>query len=253
MSRKNQPLANKYYSPEVLNSFHNNDEIDLRELLKALWDGKLIVIALTVLFSTIAFLYALYQPNIYQSDSSFVVNKRFYSSYSGPEFAPQFFSSNELKNSIFSYSNASASEMSGVNVSYDKRNRIVHVTKSGKDPENVFKGVSLMTSNMNNVLKLHELRKVDITIDALKKGVVPPASSIKAQDLIDELLVQHLFMKAILESPDSKLIQMIKEPRKPASSIKPKRVSFVVVGALLGGMLGIAITFIRFAFRREDD
>ena len=38
------------YSPENPPRFNSNDEIDLRELFKALWDGKLIIILVTVLF-----------------------------------------------------------------------------------------------------------------------------------------------------------------------------------------------------------
>nr|WP_253825800.1 Wzz/FepE/Etk N-terminal domain-containing protein [Vibrio sp. RE86] len=52
-------MANQQYSPQVPNSFHNNDEIDLRELFKALWDGKLIIVATTVLFAVGAVLFAL--------------------------------------------------------------------------------------------------------------------------------------------------------------------------------------------------
>ncbi|TFH93008.1 LPS O-antigen chain length determinant protein WzzB [Vibrio ouci] len=60
MSGQNQaPIANQQYSPQIPPSFQNNDEIDLRELFKALWDGKFIIIATTVLFAVGAILFAL--------------------------------------------------------------------------------------------------------------------------------------------------------------------------------------------------
>lgn len=60
MSGQNQaPIANQQYSPQVPPSFQSNDEIDLRELLKALWDGKFIIIAITALFSVAAIVFAL--------------------------------------------------------------------------------------------------------------------------------------------------------------------------------------------------
>lgn len=60
MSGQNQaPIANQQYSPQVPPSFQSNDEIDLRELFKALWDGKFIIIATTVLFAIGAVLFAL--------------------------------------------------------------------------------------------------------------------------------------------------------------------------------------------------
>ncbi len=46
-----------------------DDEIDLRELLGALWKGKWIIIATTFVFAAGAVLYALSLPNIYKSDA----------------------------------------------------------------------------------------------------------------------------------------------------------------------------------------
>jgi len=45
-----------------------DDEIDLRELFKALWQGKWIIIVTTFIFSVAAVLYALSLPNIYKSE-----------------------------------------------------------------------------------------------------------------------------------------------------------------------------------------
>ena len=60
MSGKNQhAVTNPSYPPQVPNSFQTNDEIDLRELFKALWDGKFIIIATTVIFAVLAVLFAL--------------------------------------------------------------------------------------------------------------------------------------------------------------------------------------------------
>lgn len=60
MNEQNQPLANQQYSPQIPSQFqHNSDEIDLRELFKALWDGKLIIIASTIVFAVAAVLFAL--------------------------------------------------------------------------------------------------------------------------------------------------------------------------------------------------
>lgn len=42
------------------------------------------------------------------------------------------------------------------------------------------------------------------------------------------------------------------QPEQPLTRDKPKRALIVVLGCLLGGMLGMAIVLVRFAFRRED-
>lgn len=59
MNRQNQPLPNNDNSPLIPPSFHNNNEVDLRELFKALWDGKLIIVLSTLVFALSAVVYAL--------------------------------------------------------------------------------------------------------------------------------------------------------------------------------------------------
>jgi LPS O-antigen subunit length determinant protein (WzzB/FepE family) len=40
---------------------------------------------------------------------------------------------------------------------------------------------------------------------------------------------------------------------QPFTRDKPKRALIAVLGTLLGGMLGVAIVLVRFAFRKEDE
>lgn len=42
------------------------------------------------------------------------------------------------------------------------------------------------------------------------------------------------------------------QPEQPLTRDKPKRALIVVLGCLLGGMLGVAMVLVRFAFRRDD-
>ncbi|KDC49453.1 Wzz/FepE/Etk N-terminal domain-containing protein [Pseudoalteromonas fuliginea] len=46
-----------------------DDEIDLRELFTAIWQGKWIIIAVTTLFAVASVFYAINQPNIYKSEA----------------------------------------------------------------------------------------------------------------------------------------------------------------------------------------
>ncbi|TOG45030.1 LPS O-antigen length regulator [Vibrio parahaemolyticus] len=62
-----QKEPNPNYLPYPLQS--TDDEIDLRELFKALWKGKWIIIATTFIFAIGSVLYALSLPNIYKADA----------------------------------------------------------------------------------------------------------------------------------------------------------------------------------------
>ena len=46
----------------------NEDELDLKELLSVIWDGKNLIILLTFITSILGVLVALYTPNVYKSD-----------------------------------------------------------------------------------------------------------------------------------------------------------------------------------------
>ncbi|MCG6267271.1 Wzz/FepE/Etk N-terminal domain-containing protein [Vibrio furnissii] len=47
----------------------SDDEIDLRELFSAIWNGKWIIIVVTAIFAIASVIYALKQPNIYKADA----------------------------------------------------------------------------------------------------------------------------------------------------------------------------------------
>ncbi|MFL2735319.1 MAG: Wzz/FepE/Etk N-terminal domain-containing protein [Gammaproteobacteria bacterium] len=51
----------------IFDSDVNHDEVDLRDLLKILIDGKWIIVAATSIFSIVGVAYSLYLPNIYES------------------------------------------------------------------------------------------------------------------------------------------------------------------------------------------
>lgn len=62
---KKTPQADEYMAAQKV----KDDEIDLYEFFLILWKSKLIIIAITTLFTVAAVIYALYQPNIYQSQA----------------------------------------------------------------------------------------------------------------------------------------------------------------------------------------
>ncbi|TOL19156.1 LPS O-antigen length regulator [Vibrio parahaemolyticus] len=64
-----QKESNQNYLPYPPHPQQDHDEIDLRELFKALWEGKWIVIATTFVIAVSAVLYALSLPSIYKADA----------------------------------------------------------------------------------------------------------------------------------------------------------------------------------------
>jgi uncharacterized protein involved in exopolysaccharide biosynthesis len=62
VSATNSVELHPQYLPE-------DDEIDLAELWRAIWSGKLLIIAISALFAVLSIVYAINQPNIYKAST----------------------------------------------------------------------------------------------------------------------------------------------------------------------------------------
>ena len=74
---KKTPQATEQYQAVLLNpdqfyARHTEDEIDLKELWQAVWQGKWIIIATTLFCATLAVAISLSLPNIYQSSATLI-------------------------------------------------------------------------------------------------------------------------------------------------------------------------------------
>jgi LPS O-antigen subunit length determinant protein (WzzB/FepE family) len=99
---------------------------------------------------------------------------------------------------------------------------------------------------------------------AIELGSQALSAKIKALKSLDNLTV----IEPRLQQIDAKLdmlknmkidrnikfqsFRYLENVEQPFSRDKPKRALIAVLGTLLGGMLGVAIVLIRFAFRKED-
>ncbi len=60
-----KPEDAQFVNPQQL----ADDEIDLRELFAVIWQGKWLIIAITIVFAVASVIFALLQPNIYKSEA----------------------------------------------------------------------------------------------------------------------------------------------------------------------------------------
>jgi LPS O-antigen subunit length determinant protein (WzzB/FepE family) len=87
---------------------------------------------------------------------------------------------------------------------------------------------------------------------------VKALDSLKNLTVIEPRLLQvnaKLDMLSSLEidrTVDFQTFRYLENVEQPITRDKPKRALIVVLGTLLGGMLGVAIVLVRFAFRKED-
>ncbi|WP_232060923.1 Wzz/FepE/Etk N-terminal domain-containing protein [Vibrio taketomensis] len=258
LSSQNTSLPN----PTSFNSYNANDEIDLRELFFTLWQSKVLIVCVTLLFGVCAGLFAYIQPNVYRATATLQVDADPYNFVQSRGYNPggqivqeaniafPYLSSNSTKQDIISGSDLEPGSLNGLSVSKDREGNIT-VAKQANSPDGAYQSVALFANHINDAYKHNELKKVQATLKATEQLVSSHQG--KVQEVLAEKYAQLLFKQAILISPDSVLVKVISQPVKPTSHIKPKRALIVVLGTMLGGMLGVAIVLIRFAFRREEE
>ncbi|WP_300173006.1 Wzz/FepE/Etk N-terminal domain-containing protein [uncultured Aliivibrio sp.] len=227
-----------------------NDEIDLKELFLALWAGKLWIIGLTLLFAAGATVFALSQPNVYESKAVLVVDADPYSV--GLDIGPKenealmAISGKPVKERIQKATDVSLDQLNLLSISGN-----VTISQQGQDPDFIFNNVQVFTQHINKALVQIELEKAELALLPLK-DLIKTTDSIAVKGVLAEKYAQQVYKIALLKSPNTDLIHVIQEPVKATSHIKPKRALIIVLGTLLGGMLGVALVLIRFAFRKEE-
>lgn len=227
-----------------------NDEIDLKELFMALWAGKLWIIGLTLLFAAGATVFALNQPNVYESKAVLAVDADPYSV--GLEIGPKgnealmAISGKPVKERIQKAADVSLAQLNLLSISGN-----VTISQQGQDPDFIFNNVQVFTQHINKALMQIELEKAELALLPLKE-LIKTTDSSAVKDILAEKYAQQVYKIALLKSPSTELIHVIQEPVKATSHIKPKRALIIVLGTLLGGMLGVALVLVRFAFRKEE-
>ncbi|MFM2621546.1 Wzz/FepE/Etk N-terminal domain-containing protein [Vibrio owensii] len=301
-----------------------DDEIDLRELFKALWKGKWLIIAITSIFAIASVLYALSLPNIYKADALLAPAE----------------SSNGGGLSKMAGQLGGLAALAGVNLGASESSQTdlaVQVIKSRQFVEAFINKHDLLVPLMavkdwgltNNKLILDEEIYNPTTGEWLRepnglRGATPTAQeafevfykevlsinqdkdtglytvSVKyyspyvAQQWVNWLIedinkvmrertiaeasqnlaylntqlqktavadMQSTFYKLIEEQTKSLMLAEVQEEFVfkivdpavvPELKDSPKRALICILGILLGGMLGVAIVIVRFAFRKED-
>ncbi|GAK85677.1 chain length determinant protein [Vibrio ponticus] len=246
--------------PSQFNSYNSNDEIDVRDLLCTIWQSKLLILGVTLLFSICASVFAYIQPNIYQavatirfdSDPYNFIEERGYNPSeqiaNEANLAFPYLSGDSVKQEMISSSRLAPDSLNGLSITQGRGGHIT-ISKQATSPEMAYEAVALFANHINDTYKRNELNKVESTLKLTEQLVLSQQG--KVQEVLAEKYAQLLFKQAILQSTDSELVEIISRPVKPSTHIRPKRASSIALGTILGGMLGVAIVLIRFAFRRE--
>ena len=315
-NNENQYLFPPGYFPQQQAA---DDEIELRELFKAIWQGKWIIILTACAFAVGGVLSALSQPNTYKSNVLLTPTQSsgsggLSSSLSGlaaiagvniggndtadpkvealavlqsRKFLEAFIQKHDLLLPLMALESwneesnkvaydaglydvkahewlfdeggtleptlweAHKAFKNIFSVSEDKENGMVTIAIISKSPYIAQEWVTLIVKDINNWMKEKALSEASSKIEYLE-GQINRTQVTELQNMFYSLIEEQYKTQMLAEVEDEFVFKTIDPAVAPEEKDGPKRALICVLATLLGGMLGVAIVLVRFAFREED-
>lgn len=250
MSDKQQPAQPQYVAPPYFQQPHD-DEIDLRELFAALWQGKWWIIGLSMLCMLVAAAYAFTQPNVYRAQAIIApVNNPFQL----PKEQQSPLSTHELETALFSQTMtdkmADLAQRS-IKVATEVQRGTIQLSAEGTDPAELLNRIQAVTDTVDTAYKSLMRQQTEHSLNVLNSEL-KRLDSEAVRVSLGRYTADQTYKLAMLNHPSTQLIQVVKPATKPASPIKPKRKLMTALGFVFGGMLSVSIILLHFAFKRED-
>ncbi|EJN3800930.1 Wzz/FepE/Etk N-terminal domain-containing protein [Vibrio alginolyticus] len=320
-----QKELNPNYLPYPRNSQQSiDDEIDLRELFRALWKGKWIIIATTFIFAVSSVLYALSLPNIYKADALLAPaessNGGGLSKMAGQlgglaalagvnlgsgetsqtdlavqvmksrQFVEAFINKHDLLVPLMATKdwdlannkllldeelyNPNTGEwlrepngMRGaiptaqeafevfskevLDVSQDKDSGLYTISVKNYSPYVAQQWVNWLIEDINKVMRERTIAETSQNLAYLNTQLQKTAVA-DMQSTFYKLIEEQTKSLMLAEVQEEFIFKVVDPAVVPELKDGPKRALICVLATLLGGMLGVAIVLVRFAFQKED-
>lgn len=313
-----QKESNQNYLAYPPNPQQGGDEIDLRELFKALWKGKWIVIATTFVFAVSAVLYALSLPNIYKADALLAPaessNGGGLSKMAGQlgglaagasessqtdlavqvmksrQFVEAFIKRHDLLVPLMAakdwdltnnklildeelYNTTTGEwlrEPNGLrgatptaqeafevfskevlSVNQDKESGLYTVSVKNYSPYVAQQWVNWLIEDINKVMRERTIAETSQNLAYLNTQLKKTAVT-DMQSTFYKLIEEQTKSLMLAEVQEEFIFKVVDPAVVPELKNEPKRALICVLGTLLGGMLGVAIVLVCFAFRKEN-
>ena len=234
-------------------SFNDDDEIDLVELFKTLWENKKTIIATALLFAITAGIISFMLPKQYKSTASFFITESDKPSSSLMGYAAMLGVSTPgnieslIKNVLDSYSIK-------VNIAkkyhQDFDDAIKEYKASAKHP--------ITHAHINNFIIKSQLKLDKNFSFSVNKNNLFKLNYISEDKVQSKTILEHYLNKIIeynerLElSAEKNIITIVDPPQIPLYKFKPNIKLNIVIGGILGGLLSVIFVFIKpFLFKNN--
>jgi uncharacterized protein involved in exopolysaccharide biosynthesis len=297
-----------------LNNANQKDEIDIKKILLIIWQGKFLIVTLTILFSFTALFYSLSLQNIYQSNavlsSTELTNSNNQSSslgglasiaginiQSGSQGKTalaiekiktlSFFEDNILPNiylpdlmALKSWDVKSNTHLYNEDIYDSEKNlwismpspqksyrsfRSILTVKENRDGSLITISIKhnspyiaqawteLIVDQINNYYRSIDEQEAIKSIDFLNVQMAQTTYT-ELKQAISQLIKQKMQKLTLIEANEFYVFSYLDPPQVMETKIEPDRISILILGAVLGGMLGIIVTLIRnfFGFKELE-
>ncbi|OOF31723.1 Wzz/FepE/Etk N-terminal domain-containing protein [Salinivibrio proteolyticus] len=321
----NSNLKEHYPYPPISQQV-DSDEIDLRELFAALWQGKWLIIAMTFVFAVAGVGYSLYLPNIYKSEAllapandqgggglaSMAGQLGGLASLAGVnlgsgggseteialatlqsrQFISEFIHTHKLAVPLAATEgwddetnqwiinlerynpetqtwlkpdDAPADQPAmptdwqlykmfseQLSVNEKKDNGLITLSFESQSPVFAQQVVELLVNDINTHAKQEKLAETKTNIGYLRQQL-DNTNLTQMQNVFYQLIEEQTKNLMLAEVQDEFVFKTVDPAIVPEEKAGPKRALICVLATLLGGMLGVAIVLVRFAFRKDED
>ncbi|MBC5832149.1 Wzz/FepE/Etk N-terminal domain-containing protein [Vibrio metschnikovii] len=136
-------------------------------------------------------------------------------------------------------------------VSTDKTSGLYTVSVSHYSPFIAQQWATWLVEEINQVMRERTIAETTQNLNYLQEQL-QRTSVADMQTTFYKLIEEQTKSLMLAEVQDEFVFKVVDPAVVPELKDKPKRALIVVLGTLLGGMLGVAIVLVRFAFRRKD-
>ncbi|WP_394242576.1 Wzz/FepE/Etk N-terminal domain-containing protein [Vibrio astriarenae] len=138
------------------------------------------------------------------------------------------------------------------NVSENKDNGMVTISIVSQSPFIAQEWVTLIVKDINAWMKDKALSEASSKIDYLH-GQINRTQVVELQNMFYSLIEEQYKTQMLAEVEEEFVFKTIDPAFAPEEKDGPKRALICVLATLLGGMFGVAIVLLRFAFRKKDE
>ncbi|WP_281630307.1 Wzz/FepE/Etk N-terminal domain-containing protein [Vibrio sp. St2] len=139
-----------------------------------------------------------------------------------------------------------------LNVSEAKDTGIVTVSITHLSPYVAQQWTQWLVKELNLWMKEESLTETNRNIEYLEQQL-DRTKVVDMQNVFYQLIEEQTKTLMLAEVKDEYAFKVIDPPVVPEEKVGPKRALICVLATLLGGILGVAIVLLRYAFRREND